>query len=145
MKTKNIIYCLNELNNTLKNHLDEMPEIDKRPIYNAIKRANEELTALSHEKPEALRPVHKCECLLRACMGEGRDWWVGVLTEKVKGYPEETHCLHLKTALKNVVFLCNKADFEQLLVLCRKVTGEVNEAWIKAMLNFLPDKTRKVT
>jgi hypothetical protein len=67
-------------------------------------------------------------------MGTGRDWWIGKLKEPVKEHPLETHCLHLETQYKEVVFLCNMADFNNLTIMCRKVTGKLNEEWIEAML-----------
>ena len=80
---------------------------------------------------------HKCKCIAKApAMGEGRSWWVGELVEKIEKYPEETNCLHLKTQQKDVTFLCNRGDFEQLQVLCRCVTGKLNESWIESMITI---------
>ena len=45
---------------------------------------------------QRLKPRHKCKRIAAALMGEGRDWWLGKLTEPVKGWPQETHCLHMK-------------------------------------------------
>ena len=80
---------------------------------------------------------HKCKRIATAKMDKGRDWWVGKLTEPVKEYPLETHCLHLKTQVKDVVFLCNKGDFAQLQLLGRVVTGQLNEEWIDSMLKII--------
>lgn len=85
---------------------------------------------------------HKCECIAQAPnMSEDRDWWVGRLTEKVEEYPDEKYCLHMKTPVKEVVFLCNRADFEQLLVLCKAITGNLNEKWIEKMLAISKNKS----
>ncbi len=83
---------------------------------------------------------HKCKLIARACMGEGRDWWCGELTETIKEYPLETHCLHLKTQFKDVIFLCNKADFQQLQLLGRSITGKLDETWIESMLKVIKRK-----
>lgn len=64
-------------------------------------------------------------------MQEGRDWWVGVLEEPVPDFPNETHCLHLKTPLKEVVFLCNRGDFEQLMALSNAVINFSNSSWLE--------------
>ena len=76
-------------------------------------------------------------------MGEGRSWWVGELTEKLTEYPHETHCLHLRTQFKDVTFLCNMGDFQQLQILCRAVTGKLDEDWIESMIKI--SKTPKRT
>ena len=87
-----------------------------------------------------IKHEHKCKIIARACMGEGRDFYVGELIEPVKEYPLETHCLHLKTQVKEVEFLCNKADFAQLQILGRSVTGQLNEQWIESMLKIQKSK-----
>src|SRR5687767_9838333 len=80
--------------------------------------ARSQIAALTTERDEAreqaerlegaLKPEHKCKCIARIHnMAPGRDWWLGELTEKVAEWPHETHCLHIKTPLKDVVFLCN--------------------------------------
>ena len=67
-------------------------------------------------------------------MGEGREWWIGKLTEPVTEHPSETHCLHLKTNAKDVQFLCNEADFRNLIIICRAVVGQPSESWLKSMV-----------
>lgn len=79
-----------------------------------------------------LRPEHKCKPLARAVMMQGRDWWIGELTEHIPEWPLETHCLHMKTPLKDVSFLCNSGDFEQLLVLSNVVVKLKNLVWLRA-------------
>lgn len=85
---------------------------------------------------EALRPPHECQCIARApFMDDGRDWWVGKLTAPVPEWPLETHCLHLKTPLKDVVFLCNRGDFEALTLLAASFFGHaVNPSWVESLL-----------
>ena len=66
-------------------------------------------------------------------MEDGRDWWIGKLLEPVKEWPKETHCLHMKTPVKSVSFLCNYGDFENLLVLSNVVVGLRDMDWLESM------------
>ena len=78
---------------------------------------------------------HKCNKIAFAPkMGEGGDWWIGKLIESIKEYPEETHCLHLNTKLKFVTFLCNEAEFRNLVN--RAVIGQLDENWMQTMLKI---------
>lgn len=79
----------------------------------------------------SLKPEHRCEPIASALMGEDRDWWVGRLLEPVAEHPQETHCLHMRTPLKDVVFLVNEADFQWLTVLARAAIGPLNETWLE--------------
>lgn len=85
-----------------------------------------------NETRARLHPEHKCKPLARALMMEGRDWWIGELLEPVAEWPHETHCLHMKTPLKDVSFLCNSGDFEQLLVLSNVIVKVENLPWLRA-------------
>jgi hypothetical protein len=109
--------------------IDQTTDFAKLLIDNHFKRAS--ITSSN------LKIEHKCKLIARACMGEGRDWWCGELTEPIKEYPLETHCLHLKTQFKDVVFLCNKADFQQLQLLGRSITGKLDETWVESMLKVI--------
>lgn len=87
---------------------------------------------------------HKCRPVARMFMDEGRDWWLGELTEPLPDWPRETHCLHIKTPLKEVVLGVCAADMEQLTVLCYVVrqtdsasNAHVNEQWIERMAEVL--------
>lgn len=80
-----------------------------------------------------IRPEHKCERIATGVMDEGRDWWIGKLLEPIPEWPKETHCLHMKTPIKTVSFLCNSGDFEQLMVLSNVVTGLQNLEWLESM------------
>jgi hypothetical protein len=83
---------------------------------------------------ELLCPPHKCRCIARIHnMAPGRDWWLGELTEPVPEWPHETHCLHITTPLKSVVFLCNRGDLSGLAVLCDIPFPIVNETWRERM------------
>lgn len=78
----------------------------------------------------AMRPEHQCKPIARAVMDKNRDWWIGELLEPVPEWPKETHCLHMRSPLKTVVFLCNGGDFEQLLVMSNTVTHLRNLEWL---------------
>lgn len=80
---------------------------------------------------EGLRPEHKCRKIATAIMAEGRDWWVGELLEPVSGHEIETHCLHMLTPLKDIVFLVNDADFQWLTVLGQASCGPINQEWLE--------------
>lgn len=109
----------------------------------AIDEANDlrrQLAAAQHELAEArralegLKPAHKCECIARIHnMQPGRDWWLGKLTEPVPEWPHETHCLHIKTPLKDIVLLCNMGDLQGLTVLCDIPFPIVNATWKERM------------
>lgn len=76
---------------------------------------------------------HQCKPVARLKMGEGRDWWLGELTEPIPEWPTETHCLHIKTPLKEVVLGVTRGDMEQLAVLCQIVCGPINTNWLERM------------
>lgn len=110
-------------------------------LLEELKKLKEEnqrlkLERIDVESDNLLRPPHSCKPIARAVMSEGRDWWVGELIEPVKDYPQETHCLHMKTPLKDVIFLCNEADFEQLIVLASAVIGKSYEPWVESMVEI---------
>ena len=69
---------------------------------------------------------HKCKCKLKApSMGKGREWFIGELTEPLEAYPHETHCFHMTTPTKEVVWLMNPADFRNLYVLSSIMVEEL--------------------
>lgn len=100
--------------------------------YESLEHELDQDTSASAWVTNKLRPEHKCKPLARAMMMEGRDWWIGELLEPVPEWPHETHCLHMKTPLKNVSFLCNAGDFEQLLALSNVVVKLENLSWLRA-------------
>jgi hypothetical protein len=105
--------------------------IDSLTAENATLK--EQLAARERECGE-LRPLHKCKCVARIHnMMPGRDWWLGELTEKVPEWPHETHCLHIKTPLKEIVLLCNMGDLQGLAVLCDIPWPIVNPTWKERM------------
>lgn len=84
---------------------------------------------------------HKCNCIAKAPnVAEGREWWVGELTEKLEEYPHETHCFHTKTPTKEVVYLFNEADFRMLIILSESVIGRQNESWLDTMVDAAKKK-----
>lgn len=94
----------------------------------------EHISAERDRLREGLQPLHKCRCIARIHnMAPGRDWWLGELTEKHPDWPNETHCLHIKTPLKDVVLLCNMGDLQGLTVLCNIPFPVVNERWKERM------------
>ena len=86
-------------------------------------------------KPHELSPPHKCKPLaVISNMDKGRDWWLGELTEPVPEWPQELFCLHLKTPLKDVVFLMNLADFQAIATLAQVANGNpINRTWLERM------------
>lgn len=87
-----------------------------------------------------LLPGHKCEKIASMIMDENRNWWLGKLTEPISGWPNETHCLHIKTPLKEIVLGVNYGDMSQLAVLCQIVCGPINQHWLDNMANVLTKK-----
>jgi len=76
--------------------------------------------------------AHQCERITTApAMSGNREFWIGKLKEPIG---PETHCLHMKTGMKNITFLCNEADFLQLQIICKVVTGDINEEWLNVMV-----------
>lgn len=85
---------------------------------------------------------HKCEKIAFApAMAQGREWFIGKLTEPIAEFPHETHCMHLKTNFKEVVYLCNEADFRNMMIMCEAAIGRPNESWMKAMVESARIKT----
>jgi hypothetical protein len=87
-----------------------------------------------------LQPPHKCKRIASAVMDMDRDWWIGELLEPVSQWPKETHCLHMKTPIKDVSFLCNAGDFEQLIVLSNAVVELQNLDWLRSMTQGAKDR-----
>lgn len=79
---------------------------------------------------------HNCEIVAKALMSEGREWTIGKLTEIIPEFPHEKYCLHLKTNFKDVTFLCNNGDLQQLQLLCRHITGKLSESWIDSIMKM---------
>lgn len=87
---------------------------------------------------------HKCQKIAVAPPGlEGREMWLGILTEPIEGHPVETHCLHIKTPIKEVVFGLDEADFEQFAIFCQVVCGTLNSHWLEKMAEIYKDRANK--
>lgn len=86
---------------------------------------------------QGLKPPHECQIIARAPdMARGRDWWIGRLTKPVfvRG-TEEKYCLHLKTPLKDVVFLLNEGDLGQIATLMACAQGKpIYDGWVAHMM-----------
>lgn len=77
---------------------------------------------------------HRCREIARMspCM-EGRVVTLGELLEPLPDHPHETHCIHIATPLKSVVFGVCGADFEMLAVFGYLIGRPVlNEHWMEA-------------
>ena len=83
-------------------------------------------------EPHELRPPHKCKPIAKINnMAEGRDWWLGELTEPfyAPDGAEETHCMHIKTPFKEIWLLCNMGDLQGLAVLVDVPFPILNQRW----------------
>ena len=77
---------------------------------------------------------HKCRPIARMGMAtEDREWWLGELLEPYPQFPLETHCMHIKTPVKEVVLGVMHGDMSQLAVLCQIVHGKpINQTWLNS-------------
>lgn len=94
------------------------------------------------EEREGLKPKHKCKPIAEASMGQDRHLWVGELTEPIKEYPQEKYCLHIKTPVKDIVFLCNRGDFEQLYILAKVIGINPDKHWTGTMIRIAKNKVK---
>ena len=93
---------------------------------------------MGDKQTDCMLTGHKCKPIARMSMDEGRDWWLGELTEPIPGWPNETHCLHIKTPLKELVLGVNMGDMMQLAVLAQIVHGcPINPHWLDNMEKWL--------
>ena len=132
----------NRIVEILKSNVTTETDDNGHPVLVILADDIQEIAAdLSAAFEERMRIPHKCKRIVTApAMGEGREWWIGGLTEKIDSYPEETHCLHMTTPAKSVVFLCNEADFRNLIIICRAVVGLPDESWMQTMMKIARDK-----
>ena len=86
------------------------------------------------EREQILKPNHKCKPIAEAFMGKDRRLWIGELTEHIKEYPQEKYCLHIKTPVKDIVFLCNRGDFEQIYILAKVIGINPDKSWTESMV-----------
>lgn len=107
-------------------------EPDPFQIAQNQKKELTRLNELVENVKVALKPSHRCEPIAKALMDPEREWWVGKLIEPIPEWPLETHCLHMKTPVKDVVFLCNHGDFENLMVMSNAIIGPLqNLNWLE--------------
>ena len=66
-------------------------------------------------------------------MDTGREFWIGKLDEPVAAYPLETHCLHMKSPIKDIIFLINEGDTQNLAMLFHAAFGPVDPIWLARM------------
>ena len=84
---------------------------------------------------------HKCEPIAAVHnLGPDREWWMGRLLEPIPGHPEETHCLHITTPYKSVVWGVNAGDMNAYAILAQihfedssGLDQPINPNWIKSM------------
>lgn len=78
---------------------------------------------------------HKCRKIAQALpCGPGRELWVGELVEPIPGYETETHCIHVTTPAKSVVFGVNGGDAGILAVMAQIIFGQqINPRWLDIM------------
>lgn len=90
--------------------------------------------------------THKCKKILEAPnMGKDRYMWLGELLEPIPNHPEETHCLHIKSPYKQVVWGINLGDLEVCAVFAHAVhkeeTGKpINTNWLDRMVHNFKSK-----
>lgn len=96
-----------------------------------------EILEVEHRRVlDGLCPPHRCQpvaSILRGALDEGRDWWIGRLLEPVPDWPKETHCLHIKTPVKDIVLLIWEGDVEWFSVLFHAAYTRghpINQEWL---------------
>lgn len=102
-----------------------------------VEKARDEIMELFKRLQDGLKPPHECEIIARAPdMKEGRDWWVGRLTTPITIHgATERYCLHMKTPLKDVVFLLNDGDLGQIAVLMGCLQGSpIFDGWVMRIM-----------
>ena len=89
---------------------------------------------------------HKCKPLAVATnLAPGREIWLGELTESIEGYLNETHCLHITTPEKSVVFGINLGDALIFAVFAQILhEGPINQHWLNRLEQAYRFKARTV-
>lgn len=84
---------------------------------------------------------HNCKMIAKISpIAEGREIWLGKLLNKIPNAPKETHCLHITTPFKSVVFGIINGDMLALSALATIVNdGTISHNW----LNMLAKKYRR--
>jgi hypothetical protein len=88
---------------------------------------------------------HKCKKIAEALpCGPGREVWVGELLEPIPGYPSETHCVHVTTPAKSVVFGITTGDAGIVSALMEVVYGQpINPRWLTSMAGSMKHKANQ--
>ncbi len=82
---------------------------------------------------------HSCEVVATAPnRSPGRSMWLGKLTEQIPGHLEETHCLHITTPYKSVVFGIMEGDTQAWAIFATVVNGgkAINPVWLERQAKF---------
>ena len=90
-----------------------------------------------------LLPGHKCRKIAEAQpLDTGRELWLGELTEPYPGFEHETHCLHVTTPHKTVVFGVYRGDFDLLAVFGYILGGRkpITDRWLSRMADIFDAK-----
>ena len=76
---------------------------------------------------------HKCKEIARVHnMGEGREMWLGKLLEPIVGEEQETHCLHIKSPYKEIVWGILADDLASYVVFDFILRGDIiNPRWLR--------------
>lgn len=75
---------------------------------------------------------HRCRKIAQITpLPEGRDIWIGELIEPIPESPTETHCIHITTPYKEVVFGVYAGEAAILAAIAQIIHGcPVNPHWI---------------
>jgi len=77
---------------------------------------------------------HKCRKIAEARMGPGREEWIGILLEPIPGHEVETHCWHIITPYKSVVFGIVPEDMFVASVFAEIINKKpLNPKWVTRM------------
>jgi hypothetical protein len=78
---------------------------------------------------------HKCRMIAKSpSCAPGRELWVGKLLEPIPDHPNETHCIHITTPYKSVVFGVMSGDAAMLAVLAQILHFDghpINARWVQ--------------
>lgn len=97
---------------------------NNRPAENELEAGNERL------KFGPMRD-HKCKKVVEAGMGPNREEWIGELLEPISGHEKETHCWHIKTPYRTIVFGIVPEDLYAVAALAEVIHGKpINPRWL---------------
>lgn len=101
-------------------------------------------TPFRRKHTDYLLTGHKCEPVAEMLMDEGREWWLGRLTEPIPEWPRETHCLHITTPIKSVVLGLCPADFDQLVAICYVGLGRhTSQRWVERVASGMGKRAER--